>query len=231
MVSGCRAARHLRRHVRPDPLSGTCAWPRSSPRRSKLRRSALHAERHAAAPRRATGRRRGTAWRWCGSRSRATRASRSTTARCGAPGPRLHLRHADRAARRARRDRPLCLLLGADAFLELATWHRWARIVRPRAHRRRPPSRLSARTMQASHAGAARAQVPQRARAAPLRGRISRRPADRRGSITALDISATFVREHAGAGRQPALSAARRGSRLYSTAIDLIQGMRCTLKP
>src|ERR1051326_7407012 len=25
----------------------------------------------------------------------------------------------------AGRTRPLCLLLGADAFLELATWHRW----------------------------------------------------------------------------------------------------------
>ncbi len=30
---------------------------------------------------------------------------------------------------RAEFDRPLCLLMGADAFLELATWHRWRELI------------------------------------------------------------------------------------------------------
>ena len=63
-------------------------------------------------------------WRWCGWRSPAIRCSASTTAKSRRAGPATPSTRCELRAE-ARRDASAVLLLGADAFLDLATWHRW----------------------------------------------------------------------------------------------------------
>lgn len=118
--------------------------------------------------------------------------------------------------------RPLCLLLGADAFLELATWSRWhalfdlAHIVvahRPGfpvgAWQERMPQPLakeySARLM----------RQPLAVHLAPAGG-IAVTP------ITALDISATLIRDAVRAGASPRYL-------LPDTVLDYIQANRLYL--
>lgn len=100
--------------------------------------------------------------------------------------------------------RPLCLFMGADAFLGLTTWHRWRELF-SLAHivvAQRPGVAGIAR---------AAATLP-----AELREELNRRlvnePEALRGGpsgfilvhpITALDISATQIRRELGAGRSP----------------------------
>ena len=96
-------------------------------------------------------------------------------------------------------ERPLLLLLGADAFLGLDAWHRWTEIF-DLAHvavATRPGHRLEPAAMRPPLV--AQFRVRQVASAAEL----ARRPAGAIASfaITALDISATAIRAHLGAGR------------------------------
>jgi nicotinate-nucleotide adenylyltransferase len=96
--------------------------------------------------------------------------------------------------------RPLALLLGADAFLELATWHRWRELL-VLAHivvAYRPGFPID--TWQArmpeplAHEYAARSmQQPLAVHLAPAGGIAA-------VSMTGLDISATFVRNALNAG-------------------------------
>ena len=134
-------------------------------------------------------------------------------------GPGLHLRHADRAAAASSaRSRSLALLLGADAFLELATWHRWhalfdlAHIVvayRPGF----PIDTWQARMPEPlAHEYAARyMQQPLAVHLAPAGGIAA-------VSMTGLDISATFVRTALRAGASARYLLPDCGSRLYSVA-------------
>lgn len=94
-------------------------------------------------------------------------------------------------------DAALCLLLGADAFLALAGWHRWERLIEL-AHigvAHRPGWALEA----AGDGPVARLLRAHRGDAADLRaapaGRVVPLP------ITALDIAATAIRRLAGAGK------------------------------
>ena len=183
----------------------------------EARRSALHAERHAAASH-APGRRRGsTASRWCGSRSPAIRASASTTARRSAAGPGYTFDTLTELRAELGASRPLALLLGADAFLELATWHRWhalfdlAHIVvayRPGF----PIDTWQARMPEPlAHEYAARyMQQPLAVHLAPAGGIAA-------VSMTGLDISATFVRTALRAGASARYLLPDCGSRLYSS--------------
>jgi len=99
--------------------------------------------------------------------------------------------------------RPLALLLGADAFLELATWHKWhelftlAHVVV--AHRPGFPVDTWAARMPQPLAREYSNRLMQQPLAAHLSpaGGIAVTP------ITALDISATRIREMTGAGRSP----------------------------
>lgn len=69
--------------------------------------------------------------------------------------------------------RPLVLVLGADAFEGLPTWHRWTRALRLRPHRRRQPPRLRPpRPTLAGHAVArTRRRLPQPPHRRPGRSR------------------------------------------------------------
>lgn len=97
--------------------------------------------------------------------------------------------------------RPLCLLLGADAFAALTTWHRWDELF-GLAHlvvAHRPGHDLDA--LQATLPGALREVVQQRL--APDVEPLRRSPA---GAVlmqetTGLDISATRIRTLCGEGR------------------------------
>ncbi len=100
--------------------------------------------------------------------------------------------------------RPLCLFLGSDAFLGLAGWHRWrelfelAHIVVAQRPGHSGLTRAAA-TMPAAlrdELGRRLANEPEALRAAPA-GAIIVQP------ITALDISATRIREELAAGRSP----------------------------
>jgi nicotinate-nucleotide adenylyltransferase len=98
---------------------------------------------------------------------------------------------------------PLVLLLGADAFLELATWHRWAELFGLAhiaiAHRPGfPAERWSERMPQAlAREYAARLmQQPLTTHLQPAGGIVVVR-------FTALDISATAIRERLRAGASP----------------------------
>ncbi len=99
--------------------------------------------------------------------------------------------------------RPLCVLLGADAFLDLVTWHRWhelfnfAHIVA--AHRpgfplqtwsQRMPQPL-AREYEARHM-----DQPLAVHLSPAGGIVAQ-------PITELDITATRIRDALGAGASP----------------------------
>jgi nicotinate-nucleotide adenylyltransferase len=99
--------------------------------------------------------------------------------------------------------RPLVLVLGADAFLEFATWHRWHEIFGLAhvavAHRPGfPVERWSDRMPQplAREYAARRLQQPLATHLAPAGG-IAVVP------FTALDISATAIRAMLRAGRSP----------------------------
>jgi nicotinate-nucleotide adenylyltransferase len=95
--------------------------------------------------------------------------------------------------------RPLLLLLGADAFLGLDTWHRWVEIfgLAHVAVATRPGHRLDVAAMKPPLAEQFRARQVDSA------GELARRPAGAIASfaITALDISATAIRGHLAAGR------------------------------
>ncbi|MDD5329118.1 MAG: nicotinate-nucleotide adenylyltransferase [Sulfuricella sp.] len=100
--------------------------------------------------------------------------------------------------------RPLCLFLGSDAFLGLAGWHRWRELFEL-AHvvvAQRP-----------GHPGLARAAATMPAQ---LRDELNRRLTNEAEAlrsapagaiivqpVTALDISATQIREELAAGRSP----------------------------
>lgn len=99
------------------------------------------------------------------------------------------------------RDQPLCLLLGADAFLGLPSWHRWRELFEL-AHvavAHRPGFSLVAADMDAG----LRAETDRRMSSALPDLRLS--PAGRVVScaITPLDISATAIRAQVKAGRSP----------------------------
>jgi len=94
--------------------------------------------------------------------------------------------------------RPLLLLLGADAFAGLPTWHRWRELfdlahlvvlTRP-GHTPATPPELSAEV------AARRASDPSELRTAPA-GRVLHLP------VTPLEISASAVRALLAAGREP----------------------------
>lgn len=98
--------------------------------------------------------------------------------------------------------RPLCLLLGADAFLGLTQWHRWERLFELAhiavAHRPGFPQKAWQKSMpialrNALHTRMASADA---IALAPM-GRIVTQ------SITALDISATHIRDTLQTGRSP----------------------------
>lgn len=100
--------------------------------------------------------------------------------------------------RREEGDRPLVLLVGADAFAGLATWDRWRELFelahvgildRPGKHAPLPPALAT----------------ELRARLAVDPGAIRQAPAGRivRLAITPVDVSATRVRQLLAAGRDP----------------------------
>ncbi len=99
--------------------------------------------------------------------------------------------------------RPLVLLVGADAFLEFATWHRWHEIFGLAhvvvAHRPGfPVGRWSERMPQplAREYSARLMQQPLAVHLSPAGGVVA-------AAITALDISATAIRDMLRAGRSP----------------------------
>ncbi len=105
--------------------------------------------------------------------------------------------------REAGSERPLCVLLGADAFLELATWHRWHELFglahlivayRPGF----PPELWPARMPQAlAREYATRLlQQPLAVHLSPAGGVVTQ-------AIAALDISATMIRESLARGASP----------------------------
>jgi nicotinate-nucleotide adenylyltransferase len=99
--------------------------------------------------------------------------------------------------------RPLCLLLGADAFLELATWHRWHELFGLAhlivAHRPGfPPESWPARMPQplAREYEARLLKQPLAVHLSPAGGVATQ-------AIAALDISATLIRESLARGASP----------------------------
>ena len=99
--------------------------------------------------------------------------------------------------------RPLCLLLGADAFLELATWHRWhdlfslAHLVI--AHRPGfPPDSWMARMPEplAREYSARLLRQPFGVHLSPAGGIVTQ-------AIAALDISASMIRDSLSRGVSP----------------------------
>jgi nicotinate-nucleotide adenylyltransferase len=99
--------------------------------------------------------------------------------------------------------RPMCLLLGADAFLELATWHRWhdlfglAHLVI--AHRPGfPPDSWPARMPEplAREYSTRLLRQPFAAHLSPAGGIVTQ-------SIAALDISASMIRDSLARGVSP----------------------------
>lgn len=97
--------------------------------------------------------------------------------------------------------RPLVLLLGADAFRGLGTWHRWRELfgLAHLAVATRPNYALAGEIMDAALADEFRLRQSSSAKA------ITGAPAGRivPFGITALDISATGLRAEIGAGRSP----------------------------
>jgi nicotinate-nucleotide adenylyltransferase len=100
-------------------------------------------------------------------------------------------------------DRPLCLLLGADAFLELATWHRWhdlfglAHLIV--AHRPGfPPESWPERMPQplAREYAARLLQQPYSVHLSPAGGIVTR-------PIAALEISGSMIRDSLARGVSP----------------------------
>lgn len=99
--------------------------------------------------------------------------------------------------------RPLCLLVGADAFLDFATWHRWhelfdlAHIVV--AHRPGFPVDTWHERMPQPLAREYAARLLQQ----PLAVHLAPAGGIAVIAITALDISATMIREYLRAGSSP----------------------------
>ncbi|HEX6008089.1 MAG TPA: nicotinate-nucleotide adenylyltransferase [Burkholderiales bacterium] len=99
--------------------------------------------------------------------------------------------------------RPLCLLVGADAFLDFATWHRWhdifglAHVVV--AHRPGFP----VETWQERMLQPLAREYAQRSLGQPLAVHLAPAGGIAVVAITALDISATMIRECIRAGRSP----------------------------
>lgn len=94
--------------------------------------------------------------------------------------------------------RPLCLLVGMDAFLGLPTWHRWQDIL-GLAHlvvAHRPGWQAPADGALGALLAARRAATPAELHAAPA-GRVHVRP------VTQLEISSSAIRELVRAGREP----------------------------
>ena len=128
-----RVARRLRRHVRSDPHRAPRGRRRRRPRRSgssgccSCRPASRRTSPGARSPRPRTG------WRWSSWRSPATRASRSTGSELDRPGPSytvdtLAALHA--VVRWPAGHRPdLVLILSAEAFLGLLTWHEPRRVL------------------------------------------------------------------------------------------------------
>ena len=110
----------------PDPLRAPRARARSA-RRAGPRRGAPHPRRRPAAPRGARRHARRTAGDGRARRRRLSRASRSTRARSTARG-RSYTVLTLEELRAEEPARPLALIVGADAFLGLPTWHRWREI-------------------------------------------------------------------------------------------------------
>ena len=99
--------------------------------------------------------------------------------------------------------RPLCVLLGADAFLELATWHRWRELFGLAhlvvAHRPGfPPESWPARMPQAL----AR-EYEARLLKQPLAVHLSPAGGIATQAIAALDISASLIRDSLARGASP----------------------------
>jgi nicotinate-nucleotide adenylyltransferase len=100
-------------------------------------------------------------------------------------------------------ERPLCLLLGADAFLELATWHRWHELFALAhlvvAHRPGfPPESWPARMPEplAREYSARLLRQPFAVHLAPAGGIATQ-------AIAALDISASMIRDSLARGVSP----------------------------
>ena len=105
--------------------------------------------------------------------------------------------------REAGNTRPLCVLLGADAFLELATWHRWHELFGLAhlivAHRPGfPPESWPARMPQplAREYEARLLKQPLAVHLSPAGGVATQ-------AIAALDISGTLIRESLARGASP----------------------------
>ena len=99
--------------------------------------------------------------------------------------------------------RPLCVLLGADAFLDLATWHRWHELFALAhlvvAHRPGfPPDSWPARMPQplAREYDSRLLKQPLAVHLSPAGGIATR-------AIAALDISASMIRESLARGASP----------------------------
>lgn len=99
--------------------------------------------------------------------------------------------------------RPLVLLLGADAFLEFATWHRWHEIFKMAhiavAHRPGFPVERWAERMPQPLAREYSARLMQQ----PLATHLSPAGGIAVVPFTALDISATAIRERLRSGASP----------------------------
>jgi len=98
-------------------------------------------------------------------------------------------------------DRPLCLLVGADAFLGLTSWHRWQELFEL-AHiavAQRPGFPLWVENMEGALRAAVEARMTSNPRnlQATLCGKVLACP------ITPLDISATLIRAAIKAGQSP----------------------------
>lgn len=97
-------------------------------------------------------------------------------------------------------DRPLCLLMGADAFSALTTWHRWAELF-DLAHvviAHRPGFPIG--EMQAALPAPLRKAYLERLGTGPQALRSARAGTILTREITALDVSATAVRAELAAG-------------------------------
>ena len=109
-----------------DPIHlGHLRLARGAGADAAARRGAFRAERHPAAPRRSRARRPRTGSRWCGWPWREIRCFTWTNARCAAAGPAYTFDTLTELRAEIGAATPLVLLVGADAFLDFAAWHRW----------------------------------------------------------------------------------------------------------
>lgn len=109
--------------------------------------------------------------------------------------------------------RPLCLLVGMDAFLGLPTWHRWREIL-GLAHlvvAHRPGWQAPADGELGALLDAHRARTPAELRDAPA-GRVHVRP------VTQLEISSSAIRDLVRAGREPRYLVPEAVCRLLATS-------------